>query len=190
MDWEQRYRDGNTPWDLDAAPPVLEDLVASLGPTPLRVLVPGVGSGHDAIAWARAGHQVTAFDVAPLAVTRARQRVADRGLAVEVLEADLFALPVNWDATFDIVWEQTCFCAIEPVQRGSYVAAMARVLHPDGTYYGLFWNHGMPGGPPWDVTEDEVRAVFPPRFVIASLEPVTNSVPGRHPEFLTRMQRA
>jgi SAM-dependent methyltransferase len=187
--WEQRYREGRAAWDLGAAPPCLGRLLAGLPARRLRVLVPGAGFGHDAVAWARAGHQVTAVDFAPSAVAGARARARETGVAMAVLEEDLFALPATLEGAFDAVWEQTCYCAVAPKRRDEYAAAMARALVPGGTLYGLFWNHGREGGPPYDVTPAQVRDVFASRFHLLSLEPVPDSVPARGNEFLAVFRR-
>jgi SAM-dependent methyltransferase len=186
--WNQRYAEGRTRWDLGGPPPVLTSLLATIEPG-RRVLVPGAGRGHDAIAWAQAGHRVVAIDIAPLAVEAARALADERSVQIEVLEADIFALPGALTAAFDVVWEQTCFCAIPVERRGNYVRAMAQALVPGGKLYGLFWNHGQPGGPPFDVRREDVEAAFPPVFAIESIEAVKESVPQRRPEFLAVMRR-
>ena len=145
-DWNARYQSGRPPWDLDAPAPALVDLLANLPREPQRVLVPCAGLGHDAIAWAKAGYQVTAVDFAPLAVAGARQQADALGVALTILQADLFKLPEAFQGAFDIVWEQTCLCALDPSKRMDYLQAMARVLRAGGVFYGLFWNHGRPGG--------------------------------------------
>jgi SAM-dependent methyltransferase len=184
--WEQRYRDGVTPWDLGGPPPALLD---ALDGPPLaggarRVLVPGAGFGHDALAFARAGHRVTAVDVAPSACGALRARAERAGLVVDVLEGDVLALPARLAGAFDVVWEQTCLCALASVQREVYVASMATALRPGGHFLGLFWHHGQPGGPPHDMPPDLVRTLFAPRFVELALQPVARSAAGRREHLL------
>lgn len=185
--WEQRYVEGSTGWDLGGPPPALVELLARLEADRLRVLVPGCGNGHDAIAWAAAGHDVVALDFAPSAVQGTRRNAASAGVRLDVRQADLFALPTEMDGAFDAVWEQTCYCAIHPSQRDAYVAVCARVLRPGGRYHGLLWNHGKPDGPPFDVTPDDVRARFAAAFAIEALTPVGRSAPGRSNEFLAEL---
>ncbi len=188
-DWNQRYTEGDTPWDLDAPPPALLRVIAA-APRGLRVLVPGAGRGLDAIAWAEAGHEVVAIDFAPLAVASMRERVAARGVAIEVLQADIFQLPEALAGTFDRVWEQTCFCAIPVERRGDYVRSMASVLRPGGCLVGLLWNHGRPGGPPYDVRREDVEALFPPLFTVDRIEAVPDSIARRAPEMLVTLRRS
>jgi SAM-dependent methyltransferase len=190
-DWEGRYRSGDVPWDLGAPPPALLRLLEELAERRerLRVLVPGAGTGHDAMAWAAAGHEVTALDVAPTAVERARARARELRVLVDVVLGDLFELPASLLEAFDAVWEQTCFCAVPLDRRAAYVQAMGSALRRGGVLYGLFWHHGRPGGPPFDVTTEQVRALFASRFVEVACEPVALSAPTRSDEFLATLRR-
>jgi methyl halide transferase len=189
-DWEQRYREGRTRWDLGGPPPVLVREIARRAlPPRLQVFVPGAGFGHDALAWARAGHAVTAVDVAPSACRALAERAARTGLVLDVREADLFGLPADLCGGFDLVWEQTCLCALAPERRADYMRAVAGVLRPGGTFLGLFWNHGQPGGPPYDLDPTAVRALFAQPFEEQALAPVADSPPGRSHEFLGAWRR-
>src|SRR5260370_27027656 len=75
MNWEQRYRTGDTPWEKGApAPPLLEWIVRR-GPLRGDILVPGCGSGRDVrgIAAASQAAQVVGIDIAPSALDQARR---------------------------------------------------------------------------------------------------------------------
>src|ERR1700760_3435704 len=98
-----------------------EDLAAlpwaSLKPFPLLVewldragagasgaaLVVGTGLGDDAEELARRGFAVTAFDLSPTAIERARERFPDS--AVDYRVADLLDLPAGCRERFDLVVE-------------------------------------------------------------------------------------
>ena len=184
--WDRRYAEGTARWDLGAAPPALTALLARLD-RPLRVLVPGCGYGHDAIAWAEAGHDVVGVDFAPLAIEGAYERARAAGVEVSWLQADVFAMPDL--PPFDAIWEQTCYCAIDVEDRDRYVRAIADVLKPGGRFFGLLWNHGQPGGPPHDVTPEDVRERFAEAFDVASVTRVTESAPTRSNEFFAELVR-
>jgi SAM-dependent methyltransferase len=186
--WNQRYAEGRTFWDLGGPPPALRRLLAE-DRRRRRVMVPGAGRGHDAIAWAEAGHDVVAVDFAPLAVAVARELASVRGVTMEVLEGDIFALPASLEGSFDLVWEQTCFCAIPVERRGDYARAMAAVLRPGGQLVALLWNHGNAGGPPFDVRREDVERVFSPLFSVERIDVVTDSIAGRTPELLASLRR-
>ena len=164
--WNRRYEEGTAKWDLGATPPVVRRLAAA-EEGPRRVLVPGAGYGHDALGWAAAGHEVVAVDFAPLAVAGMKERAAAAGLRMEVLEADVRDLPAEVLGTFDLIWEQTCLCALYPEMREAYVASMAKALKPGGRWLGLMWNNGFEGGPPYDMAPDVVKPLME-----AHLEPV------------------
>ena len=190
-DWDERYQNQNTPWNLGTAPPVLLTLLENLQSPPLRVLVPGAGHGHDAIAWARAGHQVLAVDFAPRALESTTDLAANAGVTVQTLEADILELQRHHELenAFDLIWEQTCFCAIPLQRRADYVQSLAWCLRSRGSFRGLFWNHGRTGGPPFDVTPDQIREQFPPVFEVLSLEPVASEIRMRKSEFLATLVR-
>ena len=185
--WNQRYRDGKTGWDLGSAPPILERTLAEFGEGPLRVLVPGAGRAHDARAWARAGHHVTAVDFAPMAVEEAQRLAADEGVALEVELSDVLNLPSKLRGTFDLVWEQTCLCALPPEHREAYVASMHGALVPSGQLIALLWNHGKEDGPPYDMIPAEVEALFAPHFELEKREEVPET--SRAVEHLFRWRR-
>jgi SAM-dependent methyltransferase len=181
--WNARYAEGTDRWTLDAPPPVLEQLIASYRDR-LRVLVPGAGHGHDAFAWARAGHEVVALDFAPLAVASLQQRMRELGIGFEALEADVTAPPVQLRGAVDLVWEQTCLCALQPDDRRAYLESMATLLRPRGSMIALLWNHGQDGGPPYDMPPVLVERLVTGLFSIRKRERVEASIARRDPEYL------
>lgn len=189
--WNRRYAEGTAKWDLGEAPPVLVAHIERCGEPPSdcrRVLVPGAGYGHDAIAWAKAGWEVTAVDFAPLAVEGIKARARDMDLEMQVLEADVLDLPREFDASFDLIWEQTCLCALYPEMRDGYVASMARSIKPSGEFQALFWNHGNEGGPPYDISPDLVDRLFSPAFEVLENRPVAPELSRRSNEFISVMR--
>lgn len=164
--WEARWRAGDTPWDLGAASPAVAQALREgpLANGPRRVLVPGAGAGHDAIALARAGHDVVALDIAATAVARARETIAAAGVPVAVIHGDLLAGEAKRAGPFDVVFEHTCFCALEPGDRDRYVDAVADVLAPGGALVAVLWEHGRPGGPPYDIAGALISSWFARRF--------------------------
>jgi len=181
--WDARYAEGSDRWTLDGAAPALEQLLTRVRQR-RRVLVPGAGHGHDAFAWARAGHEVVALDFAPRAVASMRQRVRDEGVFIEALEVDVTAPPAELRGQVDLVWEQTCLCALPPDQRRPYLEAMATILRPGGTMVALLWNHGNEGGPPWDMPPVLVERLVAGVFRIHKREQVEAEVSVRGREYL------
>lgn len=167
--WEGRYASADTGWDLGAPSPPFVRLHQDGVIAPCRVAVPGCGSGWE-VAWlARAGYRVTGIDFAPGAIAAAGRRLGADGVAAELLHADLFHLPARLDGAFDLVLEQTCFCAIAPARRADYVTAVGRLLRPGGRLVALFYACNGDDGPPFTTSPDEVRALFSGVFDITSL---------------------
>ncbi|MFN5163242.1 MAG: bifunctional hydroxymethylpyrimidine kinase/phosphomethylpyrimidine kinase, partial [Cyanobacteriota bacterium] len=84
----------------------------------------------------------------------ARQRHGEdaqrlRWVQADLLDPDSLAAAGIDDASFNGVLEHTCFCAIEPEARQTYLRTVKRLLAPDGWLLGLFWCHGREGGPPF-----------------------------------------
>lgn len=167
--WDARYRSGDTGWDLGEPSPPFVRLDAAGIIAPCRVAVPGCGRGWDVAYLAERGYRVTGIDFSPQAIAATRERLAEAGAEAEGMEADLFDLPKDLEASFDLVLEQTCFCAIDPARRLDYVEAAHRLLAPGGRLIGLFYACKGEGGPPFTTDPDEVRALFSDRFEIRSL---------------------
>ncbi|PRQ05090.1 methyltransferase domain-containing protein [Enhygromyxa salina] len=181
--WNQRYAEGSDRWTLERVPAVLEQLIA-IQRERHRVLIPGAGVGHDAFAWARAGHEVVALDFAPLAVESMRARASELGVSVEVLEADVTAPPEQLRGVIDLVWEQTCLCALPPDDRRAYLEAMATILRPSGSMIALLWNHGDEGGPPFDMPPVLVEQLVAGVFAIRRRERVADGLSTRANQYL------
>jgi SAM-dependent methyltransferase len=178
--WQRLYDAGEDGWELGhVAPP----LVTFMETTPLPVggvAVPGCGRGHDARFLAARGHDVVGFDFAPAAVTAARSLAAREGVAARFEQRDVFSLGAEYAAAFDGVWEYTCFCAIEPRRRAEYLRVLERILKPGGWLLACFWPLGTRGGgPPFAVTEGEVRDLLAPAFRIEHAAPPRQSSPSR-----------
>ena len=168
--WEQRFQEGNTPWDRGEANPQLASWLEAGALRPCRILVPGCGSGYEAVALAAAGFEVTALDYAPIAIARTRQQLETAGQSATLVQADA----LTWQPVrpFDAVYEQTCLCALYPDQWRDYADQLYRWIKPGGRLYVLFVQFPRPGaaagaieGPPYHCDINAMRALFPePRW--------------------------
>jgi SAM-dependent methyltransferase len=178
--WEQRYREGVTPWDLgEAAPPFVDLMEGPDAPRPGKMIALGSGRGHDPIFFAQKGFDVTGVDFAPSAVEAARKAARQAGVDVAFIQGDIFTLGEELNHKFDYVLEHTCFAAIPVVNREEYVQLVRRLLNPGGLYIAILFSHGRPGGPPFTTDTDEVRRLFEPYFRIETLEAPARSAEGR-----------
>jgi SAM-dependent methyltransferase len=186
VDWEARYRSGDTPWEKGAGAPPLEEFLARERVTG-RVLVPGCGSGHDVRLLAAQGAQVVGLDLAPAAIQRAAAHAAVAGETYVL--GDFFALPREWSGAFDAVFEHTCFCAIDPARRDDYVRSLLEVLRPGGLFVAVFYlepGHDPDAGPPWGVSRRELDERFGPHFTVTHDFVPARAYPGREGRELVR----
>ncbi len=81
---------------------------------------------------------------------------------------------------YDLIIEQTFFCAIDPALRKNYVQKMADLLAPGGTLTGVLFNkHFDFEGPPFGGSKQEYENLFSPFFDIKILETNNHSSPKR-----------
>ena len=165
--WQQRFERGQTPWDRGGANPQLARWLADGHVQPgTAIAVPGCGSGHDVLALAQHGCSVVAVDYAEAAVTLTRDRIAAAGMQVDVVQADV----LDWQpaAPLDMVFEQTCWCALHPDHWVAYAAQLQRWLRPGGRLLLLAMQclragaaEGRIEGPPYHMDIQMLRALLP-----------------------------
>jgi len=175
MDWEKRFRDGQTPWLRSGVNPAFEAWFKGPGALSLRgakMLVPGFGTAPESLEAAKLGALVTGIDIAPTAVAFQQARFAEAGLDGTFTLGDI----ATWRPSepFDLIYEQTCLCAIEPAERTAYEALAAASLKPGGRLHALFMQNSVrPGGPPFHCDLAEMRALFhPARWAWPSTPPI------------------
>lgn len=178
--WEENYRSGRTGWDLGMPTPVFTRLAESGNFPPGDMLVICAGKGYDARLFASLGFKVTAVDFAEEAVQEMLS-MNDPVDSMEIIQADIFDLPIFMDEEFDYILEYTCFCAIDPQRRADYITSVAELLKPGGYYIALAFPIGRrSGGPPFVVTPDElVGPLVEKGFELVTREIPEDSVPGR-----------
>lgn len=161
--WSSFYAKGEGPWDLGGPHPSLARLIGTLKLQRLRFLVLGCGRGHDAAWLARAGHIVTAMDYSEDALTEARREYGNVP-DLTFVQGDAFNLPTKYDGAFDIIFEHTLYCAIDPEKRNSLVKSWLRALTENGHLFAIFFASEKRKGPPYGGSEFELRARLSKRW--------------------------
>lgn len=159
LDWEARYRAGQTGWQRGDVNPACLGWLADGTLPPGRILVPGAGRSEEPLALAQAGRSVVVVDIAESAVAFQAERLAPFGGSAVL--GDLFAYAPG--AAFDAVYEQTCLCALPPELWERYAACLAGWIRPGGVLGALFLQSERPGGPPFHCDIGRMRELFPDR---------------------------
>jgi len=176
-DWELRYQTKDMPWEKGEPSPGLVDFLAAHSQLKrASVLVPGCGTGHDVRAWAKAGFDVTGYDIAPSAIKISEEKTKDAGLNAKFILGDF--LLEDPPQLFDWIFEHTLFCAIAPERRDDYVKAVLRWLKPEGEFLAVNYLIPDEDGPPFGTTREEQLARFSPQFELLE-DWVPRSYPNR-----------
>ena len=178
-DWQKHYDEDDLKWDIGEVSPAIQWLWKEHELPQGKAIVPGCGQGHEVVFLAERGLQVTGVDFAEGAVKLLRHSLATKGLQAQVLQRDFFQLEAEHDACYDLLLEQTFFCAILPEDRLKYVATADRILKPGALLAGLFYETGEEGGPPFNTTREDIVKIFSEEFAIEYLEKTPHSVEQR-----------
>lgn len=184
--WNQRYLENQTGWDIGYASPALIRFALQF-PKQTRILIPGCGKAWEAQALHEAGYtRVYILDFAPEALTAFAQRVQNFP-EQHLLQGDFFSLQDH----YDLILEQTFFCAIDRALRPDYVRQMHRLLVPGGILAGLlFRTEFEKEGPPFGGSLQEYTDLFKPSFEILKMEVCADSIPPRrNNEFWMEMRK-
>lgn len=158
LDWEARYHEPSVPWERGGLNPAFEQWRQNLSQEPGAAVIPGCGRSPELFALADMGWQVTGVDLSPTAVDFQRRQLAASGLAGRVLVGNLF----QWrpERPVDLVYEQTCLCAINPDDWSAYEAQLHAWLRPGGALLALFMQTSDPDGPPFHCSLEQMRGLF------------------------------
>ncbi|KAA8497853.1 putative thiol methyltransferase 2 [Porphyridium purpureum] len=185
--WESKWETSSTPWDCGAAHPYLKRFletgeygrlrqqIAESGVStdesapplkPRSALIPGCGSGYDAVLVGAFANQVTAVDLSGIAVKRMENLAREADLTnVKGVVANFFVTQdwMSQGAPFDFIFDDTFFCAIDPSMRGKWARAMKEVTAPGSILLcSVFPNLQKPDGPPYGVSPQAYRDVLLP----------------------------
>ena len=176
--WEERWRTHYTAWDLGRVSPPLAAYIDQLTDKHQRILIPGCGNTYEAEYLLQNGFtNITVVDISPTLTDRLKTKFAGYlNQQLRVICADFFELK----GEFDLILEQTFFCALHPQLRPAYVNKMSELLAPGGKLVGvLFDTEFEKEGPPFGGSAEEYRQRFDPAFETQVLAPCYNSHPAR-----------
>ena len=185
--WDQRWAEGNTGWDMGQVSPPLKAYIDQLKDKSLRILIPGCGNAYEAeYLWEKGFYNTFIVEISQGAINSFTNRYPDFPKD-HIFHTDFFEL----NETFDLVLEQTFFCAIHPSKREDYANKMWEIIKPGGKLVGLLFDFPLDSGPPFGGSEQEYRRYFESKFSVEIMETAHNSIqPRAGREFFILMQRS
>lgn len=175
--WNNRYLQNQAGWDIGAISTPLKNYIDQLTDKSISILIPGCGNAYEAEYLLQQGfYNLTLVDLAPSLVNGLREKFKsfeERGF--QVICDDFFELRSH----YDLILEQTFFCALEPALRQSYANKMADLINPGGKLVGVLFNRDFEGGPPFGGSKEEYIALFRQKFNIKIMDDCYNSIPPR-----------
>jgi SAM-dependent methyltransferase len=181
--WSARYQtwqesNEKPGWDLSGPHPALPEILQQIKLPKSRIAVLGAGAGHDAHYLASQGHLVTAFDISLEAINKARSLYPE-SKNLKFVEADALNLPAQYTGQFDLIFEHTFFCAINPSLRARAVKSYKSLLTPGGFLLGLFFTITLGDKPPFGTSEWELRQRLSSHFELLYWTRPQKNPPGR-----------
>lgn len=174
--WNQKYRTNKTGWDLGEISSPLKAYFDQLQDKNLKILIPGGGNSYEAEYLHNKGFtNVFVIDIAKEAVQRIQQRIPTFPKN-HIIHDDFF----NLKDTFDMVIEQTFFCAINPNLRQQYAQKMNQLLVDGGKLVGLMFDAKLnEDHPPFGGCKEEYLQIFEPYFNVEVMDECYNSSGAR-----------
>ncbi|MCI4331334.1 MAG: class I SAM-dependent methyltransferase [Thermoplasmata archaeon] len=192
--WRDRYACtpyDQLPWfDPQATPALVHSVKERFLSPPAVVLDIGCGAGSNLLWLARRGFRAHGVDLAPGAVSAARERASKAGLVIEVRTADALDLPYP-RSHFDGVLDHGCFHTLPIRRRREYAAEVARVLRPEGAYLLAWVAREYQGqlGPPHRPSLGEVTGLFERAFLFERTDFRPGSEADGLASYAARMRR-
>jgi methyl halide transferase len=174
--WNQRYANNDFGWDVGAITTPLKNYFDQLTDKNLKILIPGAGNSYEAEYLYNMGFKnVFVLDFAFEPLKNIIVRCA--GFPVtQLIQQDFF----SHEEQYDLIVEQTFFCAIDPRLRSLYPKHAHQLLKPGGKLAGVLFNCEFDkAGPPFGGTKKEYVPYFKPYFEFKVFEDCYNSIKPR-----------
>lgn len=173
--WEGRYKENKTGWDIGNVSLPLKDYFDQIENKDLKILIPGCGNAYEAIyLWENGFKNVFMLDISSEVVANFK-RENPNFPADQIICEDFF----THSEQYDLIVEQTFFCALHPSKRKKYVTKMASILEPSGKIMGLLFKVDFDGGPPFGGSQSEYEDLFEKEFELIKMEECYNSIEPR-----------
>ncbi len=174
--WTERYLSNETGWDVGQVTSPLKTYIDQLKDKDIKILIPGAGNAYEAeYLYTNGFKNVTVVDISDEPLKNIKNRIPDFPTE-NLIHTDFF----EHDTQYDLIVEQTFFCALNPVLREKYVLKMHQLLKPEGKLVGvLFLTPLNTSTPPFAATIEEYKNYFKDKFNFKTIEHCYNSIKPR-----------
>lgn len=173
--WNNRYLNNETGWDMKQVSPPLKAYIDTLENKDLKILIPGCGNAYEAeYLLSRGFTNVSLIDFSSIVTTRLKEKYKNE--PIKILNQNFF----DHDGKYDLILEQTFFCALDPSLRTEYVDKCVALLNDKGKVAGVFFNKPFsPVQPPYIADDAEYKQLFSHAFILIRYENCENSIAPR-----------
>lgn len=174
--WNTRYLTDDFAWDLGDVSTPLKAYFEQLNNKDLKILIPGAGNSYEAEFLFNKGFKnVFVLDFAEAPLQNIKKRIPNFP-SHQLIQQDFF----KHEGVYDLIIEQTFFCAINPSLRQQYAEHMKALLKSTGKLVGLLFNDVLNADkPPFGGNKAEYQTLFSPLFEIKLMETAYNSIKPR-----------
>lgn len=174
--WNNRYKKNEIGWDIGNISTPLKTYIDQLSDKSIKILIPGCGNAYEAEYLVEKGFDnVFLIDLSPLALEKFSGRVPNFPKE-NLICADFFTHMKK----YDLIIEQTFFCALHPTMRKNYVIHTYQLLKENGKLVGLLFDAELnKDKPPFGGNKEEYINYFDATFNIEIMEKAYNSIAPR-----------
>ena len=174
--WDNRYQTNDIGWDIGRVSKPLKAYIDQLTNKNLKILIPGAGNAYEAeYLWHNGFKNIYVIDLSKTALTNLKNRIPNIPNE-QLIHGNFFDL----EDTFDLILEQTFFCALNPDLRPNYARKMSGLLHEKGKLAGLLFDDSLnENHPPFGGSKSEYINYFEPYFDLEIIDTCYNSIESR-----------
>ena len=182
--WHNRWKNNLTGFHLDEVNPHLIANWSNLNvPTDARVFVPLCGKTLDLIWLADQGYEVVGIELSPLAaeaffsensLEAKRNQIGSKDVwqsdKISLFCGDFFDLNTEILGQVDAVYDRASVIALPPAMREDYAAKLTELAQSaPKLLVTLEYDQSKMPGPPFSVSEEEVRALYEANYQVEQL---------------------
>lgn len=171
--WEDKYKQGDLKWDIGYISTPLREYFDQLTNKNKYILIPGSGNAYEAEYLHNMGFVNTyVLDWSKAAIKSFKNRYPQFPCE-NIIHGNFF----EHSGKYDLIIEQTFFCAIEPILRAEYARKVSELLNTGGKLVGLLFNVELnKDKPPYGGFKSEYVKYFEPYFDFNNFETAYNSI--------------